>query len=299
MFFGIEAELGYAFRYKDAPQMYFSALSRQVYAIAFINIMSHILILPTPLPSSSITLGQLLSNPLDSKSASLKPTTEPACNKPATQSRYEDTIAQDEEGRFVSNIGKASTSLDNSVVLSADEMSLASLKDPSGAFEALRHDTEAQAFLRKSAQQDQPLYFVTGVQRLKNASYRSLPAREGSTAEVTGRQSRLPMHVRCDSAEPETKEEKSEESVLAVELMKVTCRVGAKDEPHTLEDIDYVWTYHSLEEPDLQLSIGLGKTLEAKELRALAGIVIDEGFQEKEHYDHYFEDEGLAGFSSD
>jgi hypothetical protein len=107
------------------------------------------------------------------------------------------------------------------------------------------------------------------------------------------------MHVRRDSAELESEEEDAKESVFAIELMKVACRAGTKDEPHTLEDIDYAWTYHTLDEPDMQLSIGLGKALQAKELRALAGIVIDEDFEEQGHYDHYFHDEGLAGFSSD
>lgn len=261
--------------------------------------MSQTLILPTPLSSSSVALGQLLSDPLNSKLNSFKPALKPAFNKPTALSNYEDIISQDDEGNFISSIGKETTTHDKSVVLNADTMSLTSLMDPVAAFEALRHDTETQAFLRKSAQAHQPLYFVTGIQKLMNASYKRTPAKEGWTAEATGHQTRLPMHVRRDSAELESEEEDFGESVLAVELKKVTCRYGAKDEPHTLADIDYVWTYHNLEEPDMQLSIGLGKTLQAKELRALAGIVIDEDFEDGGHYDHYFHDEGLAGFSSD
>ncbi|KAF2997828.1 hypothetical protein E8E13_001005 [Curvularia kusanoi] len=258
--------------------------------------MSQVLILPKPLPSSSFALGQLLTDPLNSKSTSKNPVLKPMCNKPVTQSRYEDIVYQDEEGRFIPGFVNAETSLDNSVVLTADEMSLASLMDPSGAFEALRHDTETWAFLRKSALQRQPLYFVTGIKKLRNASYRNLPAKEGLTAEVNGRQTRLPMHVRRDSAELELEEEGDRDSVVAVEFMKVTCRVGPRDEPHTLEDIDYVWTYHTLDDPDTLLSVGFGKALQAKELRALAGIAINEDIQERGVYDHYFEDEGLAGF---
>lgn len=260
--------------------------------------MSQVLILPTPLPSSSFALGQLLSDPLSSESISFKPATKPAYSKPTTQTHYEDIISQDEEGRFISSLGKTASTYDNTVVLNADEMSLATLASPSAAFEALRRDTETQSFLRKSALQHQPLYFVTGIQKLKNASYRRSTANEGSTAEAIGRQIRLPMHVRRDSAELESEEEDSNESVFAVEMMKVACSVGAKDEPHSLEDIDYAWTYHALDEPDMQLSIGLGKALQAKELRGLAGIVVEEDF-EQGHYDHYFDDEGLAGFSSD
>lgn len=259
--------------------------------------MPQFLVLPTPFPSSSFALGQLLSDPLSSESISFKPSTKPAFNKPTTQSHYEDLIAQDEEERFVSGLGKDAMSSGKTVSLKADEMSLATLADPSATFEALRRDTETQNFLRKTALQHRPLYFVTGIQKLKNASYRRSPAKEGST-EATGRQVRLPMHIRRDSAELESEEEDAKESVFAVELMKVACRTGANDEPHSLEDIDYTWTYHALDEPDVQLSIGLGKLLQARELRALAGIVIEEDL-EKGQYDHYFKDEGLAGFSSD
>ncbi|KAF1923509.1 uncharacterized protein M421DRAFT_104387 [Didymella exigua CBS 183.55] len=259
--------------------------------------MSQILVLPTPLPSSSFALGQLLRDPLSTESISFKPTVTPAHNKPTTQTRYEDIISRDEEGRLISSLGKTASTYNNAVVLTADEMSIATLANPYVAFEALRRDTEARSFLRKSALQHQPLYFVTGIQKLKNASYRRSPAKEEST-DATRRQIWLPMHVRCDSAGLESEKEDAEESVFAVELMKVACRAGAKDEPHSLEDIDYTWTYHALDEPDMHLSIGLGKVLQAKELRALASIIIDEDL-EPGHYDQYFDDEGLAGFSSD
>lgn len=261
------------------------------------NAMSPVLVLPTPLPSSSFALGQLLSDPLDLDSASFTPTTKPAWSKPTTQTRYEDIVSQDEEGRLISSLGKDASVYENAVFLNADEMSLATLANPFAAFEALRRDTETQSFLRKSALQHQPLYFVTGIQTLKNASYRRSSTKEGS-AGAAGGQTRLPMHVRRDSAELESEEEDTKDTVFAVELMKVTCHAGPKDEPHSLEDIDYAWSYHALDEPHMQLSVGLGKIVQAKELRALAGIAIDENI-EQGHYDHYFDDEGLAGFSSD
>lgn len=289
------AGLGVVFGHKKrAPEVYLHIKQSAINYPTSSRTMSQVLILPAPLPSSSFALGQLLTDPLNSDSVSFKPTIQPAYNKPTLQSRYEDFISHDEEGRFISSLGKATPPSGNAVVLNADEMSLATLADPFTAFEALRRDTETQRFLRKSALQRQPLYFVTGIQKLKNASYRRAPAKEGST----GHQTRLPMLERRDSAELESEEEDARESVLAVELMKVACRSGARDEPHSLEDIEYVWTYHTLDEPDMQLSIGLGKVLKAKDLRALAGIVIDED-SEQGHYDHYFDDEGLAGFSSD
>lgn len=193
--------------------------------------MSQFIVLPKPLPASSIALGQLLSNPLDLKSASKKPTSKPACNKSNTQSHYVANIFQDEEGRFFSSSDKTNTS-SGRVVLIAKEMTLTSLADPAGAFEALRHDTETQTFLRKSALRRQSLYFVTGIKRLLNASYGNLLAKEAVTAGATGRQSKSFVHLRRDSAELELDGE-TRSTVFAVELMKVTCLVGGKDEPHT------------------------------------------------------------------
>lgn len=226
------------------------------------------------------------------------PASKPAYNKANTQPYYVDIILQDEEGRYFSSPDKANTSSGRRVALNADEMSLTSLADPIGAFEALRHDTETQKFLRKSALRRQPFYFVTGIQKLSNASYRSPPVKESLTAEATGRQSKPSLHLRRDSAELESEDE-TKSTVFAVELMKVTCLVGAKDEPHTLEDIGYHWTYHTIDNSELQLSIGLGKALQPKELRALAGIVIDGECQEETVFDQYCQDEGLAGFPCD
>lgn len=227
----------------------------------------------------------------------MKPTVNLVCSKPKTQPCFEDVIFQD-EGRFFSSLDKANTPLGRSVVLKADEMSITSLADPAGAFEALRHDTETQTFLRKSALRRQPLYFVTGIQKLLNASYRSSPVKEVSTAEATGRQCKSPLHLRRDSAELEL-EGDAKSTINAVELMKVTCLVGAKDEPHTLGDMGYVWTYHTLDNSDLQLSIGLGKALQPKELRALAGIVVDKSLRKDRDVNQFHEAEGLGGFPSD
>ena len=282
---------------RGTPQKCFSASLTQADATVFANIMSQVLVLPQPLPASSVVLGQLLSNPLDLRSTSMKPTVKLVCSKLNTQPCYEDVIFQDEEGRFFSSLDKTNTSLGRSVVLTADEVSLTALADPAGAFEALRHDTRTQAFLRKSALRRQPLYFVTGIQKLLNASYRILPGKEVFKSKTTGCQSKSPLHLRRDSAELEP-EGDTKSTIFAVELMKVICRVGAKAEPHTLKDIGYVWTYHTLDNSDLQLSIGLGKVLQPKELRALAGIVIDENLRRERHVHQHYEAEGLGGFPS-
>lgn len=112
------------------------------------------------------------------------------------------------------------------------------------------------------------------------------------------------MHVRrVDSAfglddNNETKQS-DDETVIAVKLMEVRCRVGPSSEPHGVEDIGYEWSYHALEDSDLQLSIGLGDVLRADELLAITGAQ-EEEFEElrgRRGYEQYDdEDDGIGGF---
>jgi hypothetical protein len=92
-----------------------------------------------------------------------------------------------------------------------------------------------------------------------------------------------------------------EGSILAVQLRKVKCRIGAVDEPHCISDVDYVWSYHLLddEDEDVQLSIGLGKMLDQHEWRDLAGITEKQEEGDADHnwaYDYEDSDDGLSGF---
>lgn len=109
------------------------------------------------------------------------------------------------------------------------------------------------------------------------------------------------MHVRrVDSAfgldHTRIVDDKVDDNIFAVELMKVRCRVGPASEPHSVEDIEYEWSYHSLDD-DLQLSIGLGKVLEADELREMAGMASDEEFTDESWGSQDEDDEdGIGGF---
>jgi hypothetical protein len=104
------------------------------------------------------------------------------------------------------------------------------------------------------------------------------------------------------SPSPPTKSE-SADSVLGVQLLKVRCRVGAVDEPHCISDVDYTWSYHLLDDEEKeeypQLSIGLGKSVEAQEWEALTGIAEQQEEREADYnwsYDYEDSDDGLGGF---
>ncbi|KAI4697029.1 uncharacterized protein J4E84_000154 [Alternaria hordeiaustralica] len=234
-----------------------------------------ILHLPEPLPSTSIALGQIATNPLNLSSESIKPSVSSEFIQRTTRSKEEDA---------------ASTSH-------------STLTDASQVFDTLRNDTSTQDFLRKLSQQNKPIYFVTGLQTSKSPSHKRATvshepiteARETPQAQAV----QLPFR-RVDSASNMTSPGE-EGSVVAVELLKVKCRIGAVNEPHCISDVDYVWSYHALEgeDEDLQLSIGLGKAVEEREWKVLTGSKEERVERDADHnwsYDYEDSDDGLGGF---
>lgn len=259
--------------------------------------MSGPILLPAPVAATSFSLGQLLSDPLEPSCTSFPSVSQPDLNEPHTYARFNDVVSHDDEGRFISSLsGRSFDPYTSLVLVQADQMEYTSLRQPTRSFNLLRKDPAVQSYLRTLALRNEPLYYVVGVQKLKNPTFKHATVREGSIAEVRpDNKIRLPMHTRRDSSMD--LQEGNTEAVLGLELRKVRCHVGSPEEPHALEDIGYSWTYHTLDsDPDLQLSIGLGKMLEAAELRSLTGIVSDEDFTDESHDDYSDDDEGHGGF---
>lgn len=118
------------------------------------------------------------------------------------------------------------------------------------------------------------MYFVTAIQTLTNTSFQ----RADVVAEAPARHIQLPIHVkRADSAYGlEVLITPLDDVIFAVELLNVKYRVGHVNEPHSIADLEYGWTYYGVEDGGLQLSIGLGKMLGAGELMDLAGMEIED-----------------------
>lgn len=200
--------------------------------------MSRFLDLPAALPAATIKLGQLISDPLSTDSASLQPSQE----IPTTQTVHDD--ASEYPG-----------------------LQYHMLK-PIDVFNKLRQDSTTRSFLRKMAYQNKPVYLVTGVQALQNPSTESqhrMAVRRVDSASN--------LNMPTPPATPNCDEKPQPQSVIAVELREVKCRIGAPSEPHCIADVHYDWSYHRLddEDEDMQLSIGLGKVVKAEDLLGHAG----------------------------
>jgi len=178
------------------------------------------------------------------------------------------------------------------MLVQADEMEYRSLKHPNVAFDSLCQDPAAQQWMREMALRNQPLYFIVGLQELKNASFKHAAVNDGpsglSAADApVGSQTALPIHARRDSSMDVT--DTATSGIFGLEIRKVQCRIGRPDEPHSVEDINFTWNYLKVNaarwEEELQLSIGLGRALKPAELRRLAGVD-DEDLASDESYDY-------------
>jgi hypothetical protein len=187
-------------------------------------------------------------------------------------------------------------------MLSAEESTQISLAQPRTFFDALQQDNHTHVFLREAALQHQLIYYVTGVQTLISPSPERVVVDEGIVAEVSEGATRLPMHVRRPASASHMSKTngdtgKTDKSLIAVELSRVKCHVGAANEPHELDDMDYDWTYHVMED-GLQLSIGLGKAMKASKARDLDDSNHNENSTDNswDSQSEYDDDSGLGGF---
>jgi len=218
--------------------------------------MSTTIILPTPVASSSITVGQLLLDPLNPDFDSfINPNDSLPLRAPSVQSHYKESVSQDDNGRFTPNtLSSTYSSRENTVLVEADEMSYITLRDSLAAFRYISRRATSQSYLHKMALRRQPLYFVTGLKKLMNPSFKS-------TSSLRQFQSRL------------VSETPTEDVIFAIEMRKVVSRVGSPEEPQGPADMAYSWKHYQLQgENDLQLAVGLGRPVEAAEFRAFAGI---------------------------
>jgi len=242
---------------------------------------SSLFLLSQPLPPNTLTLGQLLPNPLSPSSGPFFSASTIGAHdlrEPYIQAQYKDLVAFDEEGRLAASLSgrKVDPSRDDLLLLLADEMEYRSLRHPNSSFDAICRDPAALSWMRNMAAQNQTLYFIVGLQELKNATFKSAIIENGPlgvsvTEAPVDSKPVLPIHIRRDSSMDIS--DSSATGVFGLEVRKVQCRIGRAEEPHLLEDLDLSWNYHKSTDDDLQLSIGLSKALQAEELRRLAAAM--------------------------
>lgn len=214
--------------------------------------LSDLIYLPTPVSSNRFSLGALVSNPLVADSETIFLSSDPSLQP------FEATQVSKPYKSTVTCIGEVAR--EDTLNVEAEEMTFRHLAQAQEAFESLCQNRELQSLLSEKATAEAPIYFVTGIQELRNASLAS-----GRPSEVTSDDVptfTLPIHVRRDSGMGTTQENSLQ--VFGIEVREVRAKVGSPLEPHTTEDIGFSWSYISMSE-DSQLSIGLGNTVKSRE----------------------------------
>ncbi|KAF2733384.1 hypothetical protein EJ04DRAFT_565175 [Polyplosphaeria fusca] len=248
-------------------------------------------LLPKPLPSDEVTVGQLLTHPLhperDGFYSQVAHEAVDDLNDYHIQLRYKDLFSVDAEGRFMANYG-AKFDLGriyrqpNLLTVTAEQMIQRTSQHPIRAFEAVCEDPEARGWIQEKAKSGSPLYIVVGLTELKNATFKRAKLRDAGASTRLNEMpiekgAKVPQAVRRNS----TIGLGAEQHVSGVFGMDVRCvkaKISRPEEPHLLEDIGLHWAYFDLPgaQNKEQLMIGLGEPLKANELRLMLDLSKEE-----------------------
>lgn len=252
-------------------------------------------LLPKPLPSDVLLIGQLLTHPLRPETNSFYPDQAHAqvddLNDYHIQFRFKDLFSTDTEGRFVTNYG-AKFDLariyrqPHLLAVKADQMIQRTSQHPTQAFEAVCNDPEARAWLVEQIRDHKPLYIVLGLTELKNATFKRAKLQDAGASNRLAetpieRDTKVPRSLRGGRAEPSLAGlgiEPTISGVFGIDVRTVRARLTTPAEPHTLEDIGYRWYYYDVpgSADKEQLMVGLGESLKADELRLMLDLSEEE-----------------------
>lgn len=247
-------------------------------------------LLPKPIPSDLVTVGQLLTHPLhperDGYYSQLAHEEIDDLNDYHIQLRYKDVFSVDSEGRFITNYG-AKFDLGrvfrqpNLLTVRAEQMIQRTSQNPSAAFAAVCNDPDARTWLSEQLKADKPLYIVLGLTELKNASFKRAKLHDAGASKRLDESSltpdaRVPKSIRGrgDASLGGISSEPSISGIFGMDVRHVKARLTTPDEPHSLDDIGYRWNYYDVPGSTTkeQLMVGLGEKLKANELRLMLDL---------------------------
>ncbi|RMZ68221.1 hypothetical protein GMOD_00004430 [Pyrenophora seminiperda CCB06] len=253
-------------------------------------------LLPKPLPADTLSVGQLLTDPLHPERDSFYPDQAHSAvddlNDFHIQLRYKDMYSVDNEGRFMTNYG-ARFDLGriyrqpNLLTVRAEQMVQCTSQSPSKAFQAVCGDAEARVWMAEQIQAGKPLHIVLGLTELKNATFKRAKLRDAGASKCINetpieQDAKVPRPLRGRTEGPlgGLGTEPTISGVFGMDVRRVAARLTVPEEPHRLEDIGYRWYYYDVpgSKTKEQLMVGLGEKLKADELRLMLDLT-DEDVQ--------------------
>jgi hypothetical protein len=247
-------------------------------------------LVPKPLSSDILVVGQLLTDPLHPERDSFYPDKAHEeiddLNDFHIQLRYKDLFSVDTEGRFMNNYG-AKFDLGkvyrqpNLLTVKAEQMIQRTSQNASQAFKAACSDPEARTWIYEQVKAGKPLYIILGLTELKNAVFKRARLHDAgaskrineSTIEQDAKVPQ-PLRGRQNPTLAGLGSEPHISGVFGMDVRKVVARITTPAEPHNLEDLAYKWYYFDM--PDSknkeQLMIGMGEHLKANDLRLMLDL---------------------------
>ncbi|KAF1918793.1 hypothetical protein BDU57DRAFT_442690 [Ampelomyces quisqualis] len=247
-------------------------------------------LLPKPLPSDLLAVGQLLTHPLhperDGFYSQAAHEEVDDLNDYHIQLRYKDVFSVDSEGRFITNYG-AKFDLGrvfrqpNLLTVRAEQMIQRTSQHSSQAFQAVCNDPEARIWIAEQVKAGKPLYIILGLTELKNASFKRAKLHDAGASKRLNetpleKDAKVPKSLRgrSDTSLGGIGTEPMVSGIFGMDVRNIKAKVTTPAEPHSLEDIGYRWNYYDVPGSDNkeQLMVGLGSQLKANELRLMLDL---------------------------
>ncbi|PSN74754.1 hypothetical protein BS50DRAFT_23357 [Corynespora cassiicola Philippines] len=240
-------------------------------------------LLPKPLSSNDVVVGQLLTHPLhperDGFYSQQAHEEVDDLNDFHIQLRYKDLFSVDTEGRFMTNYG-AKFELGriyrqpNLLTVVAEQMIQRTSQHPAKAFKLVCNDPEAREWIHSLAKQGKDFYVVVGITELKNAVFKRAKLQD---AGISSRLNELPIEKGAKVPKPLRRDsslglgQAALSGVFGMDVRRCIARITTPAEPHSLSDLGYRWYYYDVpgSTNKEQLMIGLGEPLKANELRLM------------------------------
>ncbi|KAF2746166.1 hypothetical protein M011DRAFT_405241 [Sporormia fimetaria CBS 119925] len=244
-------------------------------------------LLPKPLPSDEVAIGQLLIHPLHPEHDGFYSQQAHAeiddLNDYHIQLRYKDLFSVDQEGRFMANYG-AKFDLGrvyrqpNLLSVIAEQMIQRTSQAPARAFQAVLEDPEAREWIQKVVSDEKECYVVVGITELKNAVFKRAKLQDAGVSNrlkeaPLERGAKVPRAVRRNSTIG-LEGERHVSGVFGMDIRRVIGRITRPEEPHRLSDLGYIWSYYDIpgSKNKEQLMVGLGEPLKANDLRLMLDV---------------------------
>ncbi|KAJ8109707.1 hypothetical protein OPT61_g7264 [Boeremia exigua] len=251
-------------------------------------------LLPKPLPSDMLMVGQLLTHPLHPERECFYSNTAHEevddLNDYHIQLRYKDLYSLDQEGRFLTNYG-AKFELGrvyrqpNLLTVKAEQMIQRTSQDPTAAVQAVCNDPEARTWIYDTVKAGKPIYVVLGITELKNAVFKRAKLQDSGASKRLNEQpiekgAKVPKSLQTASSKSGLGGIGTEpiSGVFGMDVRRITAKITTPAEPHSLDDLKYRWFYYDVTSGQAkeQLMIGLGEQLKANELRLMLDLSEDD-----------------------